>query len=1130
MLLMLTLMIVPRHAQAQADTGSINGLVTDASGAAIPGATVTATRAETNTVVTTQSNSRGEYRFPALQTGHYSIAVQATGFSGETKKGYELNDGSAFSVNFSLHVGAQAEQVIVTAEVGEMVNTQTGQVEHIIDGETVRDLALNGRNYLDLLGTLPGSVSPDPQDAMDDIITGSTTSIVLNGMRATSNGLYIDGTINKDISTNSTQFNNIGLDFIEHVSVQTSAFSAQWGDSAGPAVNVVTRSGTNQLHGSAFELIRNNILDASSYFSRDSTTYKAIHNHLRFNDFGGAVGFPVLHDKLFIFGGSEWKVIAQNTNPETVSLPVLPAIHGNFTTSRSTCGLKNVPSLHIQINTTTCDISNLITPWGKGLQQIYELIISKATSYSGTTCDSDSCDASSNTIYELPEPYVNREHMLRVDYSINSRNAVYGRWINDTHRRTNPLGSGTLPTASYREHVPTNNTLVSFTHVLTPNAFNEVAVAALWTSQNQIPDGNDWQKSYYGLSYENIFPDYGPKLGIPAVSVAGYTAFKSDSFLAHAHTTYLQGKDLFTWTRGNHSLKIGGLWGRNRHDQNGQPNSYGSATFTTVASDYTTGDGLADALLGNFQSYSEAAYNPEGLFRMWQASAFVDDIWRASRGLSLNAGLRYEWTTPWTARYDNIASFYPEYYDTSDELTVNSDGTVVAGSGNRFNGLRRAGNGVPSAYSSLVPTATSSDVLSVPTIGKRGFYDAQRVFAPRVGFAWDPFGHGTLALRGGGGLFYDMPQGSVAYSALNLPPYLASQTVQNGNMDSLTTYASQLLTHPFDDIYATNSHLKRGYVYQYNLGIQKQFPKGIFFEVDYIGNQARHLLHNPDINGIDPQTEHDAYVSNPNMKINSIRPYKGYSAIYLYRSDADSNYNGLQVSGNRRFGKARFSAAYTFSKALSTASSDDEVPLYAAYSKTYSYSYSTYDRRHLASGTFSLATPNFSSRTRWLRGPAGDWLFTGSVRYQSGIRQTPYGNDTYGVTNRAVYHGYPVKYGHTAAQWWYSINPGDVVNFEAPDAGQVGNCPKGIILGPSMFNFDISARKNFTLYHRYRITLNVDGFNLTNHPQFKAPSVNVNSGTNYYVVGTTNTLEYKSIGITSAGRPRNLQAGLRLNF
>ena len=207
-----------RLAGAQADTGSISGIVTDTQGAVIAGVPVTATRVESNAVVTVKSNGRGQYIFPSLQTGHYSISVKVDGFAPETKQGYELDDGTAFSVNFSLHPGGIENQVIVTSEVGELVNTQSGQVEHIIDGETVRDLALNGRNYLDLLGTLPGSVNSDPLDAMDEITTGSTTTITLNGMRATANGLYIDGTINKDISTNGTQFNDVGIDFIDHAS------------------------------------------------------------------------------------------------------------------------------------------------------------------------------------------------------------------------------------------------------------------------------------------------------------------------------------------------------------------------------------------------------------------------------------------------------------------------------------------------------------------------------------------------------------------------------------------------------------------------------------------------------------------------------------------------------------------------------------------------------------------------------------------------------------------------------------------------------------------------------------------------------------------------------------------------
>jgi len=1122
------LLCAARVAWGQADTGRISGNVSDVTGALVPLAKVTATRTESNATSTVLTDRRGEYVFPNLQTGHYDITVQSQGFSTASKQGYELNDNSAITVDFTMQAGEQSIQVVVTATGGETVNTQTGEVTHVIDGETVRDLALNGRNYLDLLGTLPGSVVTDNGDAMANITSGKTTNIVMNGVRATANGLYLDGTVNKDIGGNDTQFNNVGIDFVDHASVQTSAFSSQWGSAAGPSINVVSRSGTNSFHGSVFEDIRNNKVDAVNFFSRNAVTYAPIEQHLRFNGFGAAVGGPIKKDKLFVFLGAEWKIIAQNSSPSTVTLPLQSQIAGNFLTSPGKCPLNSVATLSIQINTTTCDISNLITPFGHGIQKIYQNIISKATTYSGAACTTTGCSNNGNTVYELASPFRNHEYIARVDYNLSKRQNVFGRWIVDTHTKTNPLGDGTLPTTAYHDAGPANNVILSHTFIISPSTFNEFSFASLWSSINQTAQGTDWLKSTYGLSYTPIYPDAGPKLGIPLTSVYGYTTFDDDRFLNRSHTTYLQIQDIYTKVAGPHTIKVGAYIGRNRKDQNGKPYYNGNVSFTTSDSTNTTGNALADALLGNFANYSEVASDTYAFFRLWQAAAYIDDTWRILPKLSLNWGVRFEWMTPWTSQQDNLASFYPEYYDPTQAVTVNQDGTVVSGSGNRYNGMRRAGNGVPSSELSRVTNGQSADVLSVPTIGKRGFYSAQRVIAPRFGFAYDLYGDGTTALRGGFGLFYDTPQGNVAYSALNAPPYLESETIQNGNMDSLSSYAGQATTHTIGDMYSVSSHEQRAYVYQYNFGIQQQLDKGMFLQINYIGNQGRHLLHDPDINGVDPDLEDATFKVNSSVNVNYLRPYKGYGAIYQYRTDADSNYNGLQANLNRRVGKGRFTVAYTWSKSLSTSSGDTDVAHIFPYSKTYYYGYTTFDRRELISATYMVASPSFRGHNEILRGSLGNWMLTGTGRYQGGQRLTPTGTDTLGVGGRAQYNGYPVVYPHKWSAWWDPISPGDVVNFQPPAVGAIGNSPKGIIIGPSYIDLSISARKTFNYHTRYHLTADLSAFNVMNHPNFSIPGVNVNSVTT--VKNSDTTVDHSSIGITSAKAPRQIQGGLRLVF
>jgi hypothetical protein len=457
------LCLCSQRAGAQADTGRIAGTVTDAEGALIPHVAITVTREGTNTVTKGLTDARGEYVFPALQVGTYSIAAKSAGFVGESKQGYVLNDGGALTVNFVLTVGGDTQQIIVTADSNELVNTQSGTIEHIIDGDTVRDMALNGRNYLDLLGTLPGSVAnanwsttSQPPDAMSTTMNGTIGNVVLNGVRSTANGLYIDGVINKDIGSNGSQFNNIGIDFIEHVSAQTSSFSAQWGSSAGPAINVVTRSGTNQLHGTLLENIRNNIVDANQYFATKTT-------HLRFNDAGLALGFPIIKDKLFFFGGNEWKFIEMASAPSPQTLPTRANLQGNFINAASTtgsCDIKSVSNVNFTVP-SNCNIANQITNFGHGVANLYSAILDQAA-----TITTDSNGRGYDT-FSLPDSYRNEEYIARVDWMISPHQNAYARWVTDAFRHYKALGgSALLPTNPVIQHTPANNAVISYTNTI----------------------------------------------------------------------------------------------------------------------------------------------------------------------------------------------------------------------------------------------------------------------------------------------------------------------------------------------------------------------------------------------------------------------------------------------------------------------------------------------------------------------------------------------------------------------------------------------------------------------------------------------------------------------------------------
>ncbi len=1212
------------RAWAQSDTGRISGAIKDASGAIIPGVTVVATRADTGDKTTATTDKTGVYTFPSLRAGVYNVSASLDGFNTETHDGIEVDDGSAVTQAFTMKPGDTQDITVTTANV-DTVNTQTGEVSHVIDGDTVRDLALNGRNYLDLLGTLPGSVQAGLGDAIAETTSMSTTGINLNGARATANGLYIDGFINKDIGSNATQFNNVGIDFIEHVKVQTSSFSAQYGSSAGPTVNVVTRSGANTIHGSVFEYIRNNYFDAANFFSytgNQQGPHTAVHNHLRYNDFGAAVGGPILHDKLFFFVGTEWKLIAQTSAPSLQTIPVEAIVQGNFTNSvaysNPTC-----PS-HLNASGNLVPgapvgtlISKCIGPFGHALQNELNYVISQSISYdnaTGASCTTAIAGCNGNTNFELPYPYRNHQYTARLDWTINKRQTAYGRWFADTHTTNNPIGDGATPVTPYHDEAPANNVLVSHTLVVSPRAINEISFGALFSSINQSPYGTSWLRSSYGYNYGPYYVNPA-KIGIPSINIYGYAALDSDSYLNRYHPSYFQLQDIYTYVIARQTIKVGALLGRNRADQNGKANFLGGASFTPTLSSGTTGSGPGDALVGNFQTYTESPTDTFGQFRLTQGAVYFDDIWRAAAKLSINFGVRYERETPWVAVQDNLSDFYPNLYNPAQAVSVDTTGKVTAPMGtNVNNGLRRAGSGVPANQTLRVPTATLPGVLSVPTSGSRGFYQGQNVFQPRLGFAYDLFGNGQTAIRAGVGLFYDTPQANAAFSTLILPPYVPTINIQNGNMDTISAAAATGAIYPFGAMYTLDPNFQRTYVYQYNFGIQQQLGAAMFMQINYVGAEGRHLLRHPDINGVDPSVEDcvieafgQAGANSPvldymrqfnsatlpvsaqgvssttggpvtvNLKnssvCNQLAPvssngyggYAGYDAIYQWRSDVDYNYNALQANINRRIGKGRFTLTYTFAKNLSTGSADGDVDHILLYSKKYNYGSTSFDRRNVVTSTYIVQAGPLQRHNIFIREAFASWFVSGNFRYQGGTYNTVSGTDEAGVASRANYCGYAVKYGHSPYRWFYTTNPSSptvpyqygvsgagMANFTSPTVYApgstlrpatdgvpcggnyttgVGDAPVGNVIGPRLINLDISLRKTFELTERARLTLNFDGFNVANHPNFSVPYLNVNTTTVGGAGGSANAPLYGAyLGIGSAGRPRNLSAGARINF
>jgi hypothetical protein len=843
------------------------------------------------------------------------------------------------TADFQLELGQSAQTVDVVAASADQLNTVSGEVAHVIDTQQVENVPLNGRNYMELLTLVPGAVVTNP-DEFGINTSLSATQQVVNGHRSNQNNMTVDGLGNLDAGANGSLINNVSPDFMQEVRIETSNFSAQYGRSAGAAFNIMTKNGTNQFHGAAFEYFRNDALDARDFFSPSKT-------ELRFNDFGYNLGGPIKKDKLFFFAGQEWKRLRQQAAPSRQTLPTLAELNGDFSGTGITVYM---PGTKTPFPNNIIP-SNMITPDGQAIANIYRTVIPMAASYTNLP-------TANNTTFQTPNPLNYREDIGRIDYRINDKHTLFGRWIDDFNSIYLAFGpGGSLPITPEVRDRPAKSALISETWVASPSVVNEAHLGASWSGQRYWNQGDTWLRSTQGFSFQRVYNGVGAyPNGIPSGSITGFAGWDGPDHTLASPTTEIETGDTVSLVRGNHSLRTGVMVIRNRKDQNGRSPYDGSVSFNPTGNPITTGNALADALLGNFYSYTEAAYDPIGRFRYTEPSVFADDTWKVSRKLTIDLGLRYEYMMAMYSTANNLVDFVPSLYNPAQAVQVTSKGQVVPGSGNIYNGLQRVGNGIPPAYTYLAPNANDPNVLAVPAGAPRGMYPNQGTWSPRVGFAYALGAH--TVIRGGYGLYYDRIQGNPTFYALNNPPYVQTATYQYSNLADITSGSTA--SSVWGAMQTVQPNLKIPYSQQFSVGIQRELPVKLFLEVDYVGSLGRHLLVEPDIN---QPTWSTVAAAASTTNENVLRPYAGYSQIRQFLSEANSNYNSMQVHVSRRAGRVLFTAAYTWSKALGYASSDTENDL-NYYNLRDFYGPLSYDATHVFVGSYVWYLPDFGAREK----------------------------------------------------------------------------------------------------------------------------------------------------------------------
>jgi hypothetical protein len=1121
-LLILALTVV---ASAQTITGQIAGTVRDSSGAVLPGVTVTIVNVSTGFKRVEVSNGDGLYVVPNLPIGPYTVAAELEGFRKAEKTGFDLTAEGRITADFNLAIGSLTETVTVEAVRGDTVNRTSGEVARVIDGETVRDIALSGRNYLELASLIPGAVMLD--DDQMAITTGlGTGGTVINGNRGNSNNLTVDGGFNLDSGSNGSMINNVGIDFIEQVAIQTSNFAADKGRNSGASINVVTKSGTNRYGGSVFETFRDESLDKPNYFSPRDPSGKPIKGKLDFNDYGGGFGGPIVRDKLFFFTGVEFKSLDRQESPLRRTLPTRAELRGDF--SARIAGVDGIPgnaddnSIANQLidPVTTLPFpgnvipASRITADGAAIAKVYERMIGLAALYSDTT-------AGNNATYQLDFPFDWRQDIIRVDYRPNASHGFYIRYLHDMYDLIEPRGTfigAALPTIPTNRVRPGYGYQVAHTWIVSQNLFNDFKASASWNGQRIPPAGDNWKRDSYGFQFPQVFSKGQYDEGIPNVTFSGtgnpaQLTGPSQSLLSP--TTDITFTNNLTWIRSAHTLRSGVIVTRNRKDQNGRNQHTGVVNFNASGNPNTTGYAFADALLGNFRSYSEGADDPLGFFRFTQYGGYVSDTWRARQNLSLEIGLRYELAQPIYTQGNNISNFDPALYVPAHAAVLNRNGSIASAGINRYTGLIRAGNEIPEDQRVRVTLDSESEAL-IPTGAPRGLYDTHHLIMPRFSGAYTI--NDTWVVRGGVGLFYDRPEGNLVFSQVNLPPFVPSISVENANianpLEGRAASASVLGT-----VNAIDPDLNVPRQLNFSIGVQRELPFGHFAEITYVGNRGRDLLWQPDINipTFEEELANQQLPTAQRANTNFLRPYKAYSSIRQRRNGAFMDYNSLQMYLNKRRGNIKYSVSYTLAKANGFGSGNGDDPLNAEgwrpsdnFDVSHFVGPASFDRRH-ALVIIPTYTPALMRNRRDILGQIlGGWEISGKIRWQSGQYLTPVGNTLIG-DRRADYVGAEIGLSERTEQRWFNTDA-----FTTAPVDRRGNAKVGMIEGPHWKQADLSFRKRFRFTSTATIQLRADVFNVFNTVNFNNPNVNVTSSTYGQISG--------------ARIPRQTQLSLRFEF
>lgn len=1136
-------------------TAQLTGTVLDASGAAITGASVRLVNVDTNFTWDATSNTSGSFAFPVLQPGEYRLTVEASGFRTTTRSNIRLEVAQTARVDFSLEVGGSTQSVDVVAEA-ELLDSGISSIGQVVGSNSVSNLPTNGRNSYGFITLVPGVRAPGGFQ-LPQIDNVSSAFVSINGARPNQNTFYIDGGNNTQSNFNGPTYYP-SIDTVQEFKVQTNNFSAEYANTAGGVVNLVTKSGSNKIHGSLYEFLRHDKLDATPFFLNKAGLTKP---RFRFNQFGGTAGGPIQKNRMFFFGGYEGLRMVQGVT-YTTTVPTDAQRAGDFSTTLNQAGQVITvydPTTTVPDRATAGRFVRTPFPGNRIPQSSIDPVSRNLLPYIPLPNTSgDPITGNNNYISNSSAPTSKDDYSGRIDYQVTDKTFIYGR-VSFNHTLVNtPQIWGADNPASPQIGITEFwrwATVVNANHIFSPAVVLELSSAFNRWAQQRIGPGVGFDPTQLG--FPSSLVEHSAIPAFPSVTIAGMQGSASQGnvygagILAGGGAQKAKnGFDRFeqranlTWMRGNHSLRFGGLFGVPRQGVFA-PNGYGGSYNFTAAftqgpdpqrASATAGIGFASFLLGTAANGSHPTSQVGMNVISKGIGGYIQDDWKITPKLTLNFGVRYDYTTPFTERYDHLSNFDTDVITQVDGQTLRGGLSFVNVDGN-----------------------------------PRGMWEPDRNnIAPRFGFAYN-LGSATV-FRGGYGVFFaQMSGGGFNNNAVPNTGFNCSTIMTTSIDGGLTPYTT--LSDPFPNGYCVAPGNTAGaltnlgqatfiadrnngtpYSQQWSIDIQRSLPWNLVVDVGYAGNHGAKLLGVLEWNQVDSAyqplgNQLQTPVPNPYSGIVSsgplaaatvprnqlLRPYPQFMNVTSTSSAyGNSIYHAFQSKLEKRFAKGlSFLAAYTWSKII------DDVPattvafpggtfaggaLQDFNNRRNERALAAFDTTHNFAFSYLWDLPFGTGKPYLSHGIAGyilgNWQLNGIINLQSGTPLQIVGGNANGLlagTARPNWSGQNASLNGPISERLTAYF--DTSQFSLNEPFTFGNSPRLMpnLRAPGLKNWTASVFKVFPIGESIRLQFRTELFNVFNSTQFGFPNSNINA-TDFGVIST------------QVNQPRDIQFALRLVF